>query len=61
MLPIATKKYLTDNPFYSIEEYFECIIDLWREAEYDNVRISVILILDYVIHKIMYWCVLLMY
>jgi hypothetical protein len=22
------KKYLTDKPFYSVEEYFECIIDL---------------------------------
>jgi hypothetical protein len=56
---LELKKYLTDKPFYSVEEYFECIIDLWREAQGGNVHISVILILDYVIHEIMYRCVLL--
>jgi len=25
---LQLKKYLTDKPFYSVEEYFECIIDL---------------------------------
>jgi len=58
---LQLKKYLTDKPFYSVEEYFECIIDLWLEAKYDNFCISVILILDYVIHEIMYWCVLLIF
>jgi hypothetical protein len=60
MLPIATKKiYLTDKPFYSVEEYFKYVMDLWWEAQCGNVRISFILILDYVIHEIMYQCVLL--
>jgi hypothetical protein len=56
---LQLKKYLTDKPFYSVEEYFECKIDLWWEAQSGNVRISVILILDYVIHEILYSCVLL--
>jgi hypothetical protein len=25
---LQLKKHLTDKPFYSVEEYFECIIDL---------------------------------
>jgi len=37
-------KYLTDKPFYSVEEYFECIIDLRREAQCSNVQINVILV-----------------
>jgi hypothetical protein len=55
---LQPKKYLTGKPFYS-EEYFECIIDLWQEAQCGNVRISVMLLLDYVIPEIMYRCVLL--
>jgi hypothetical protein len=43
---LQLKKYLTDKPFYSVEEYFECMTDLWWEAQCGNVRISVILILD---------------
>jgi hypothetical protein len=59
MLTIATEKiFKTDKPFYSVEEYFECKIDLWWEAQRGNVRISARLILDYVIHESMYRCVL---
>jgi hypothetical protein len=30
---VQLKKYLTGEPFYSAEEHFECIIDLWQEAK----------------------------
>jgi hypothetical protein len=53
---LQLKKHLTDKPFYSVEEYFECIIDPWLEAQCGNVRISVVLVLDYVIREIVYWC-----
>ena len=41
---LQLKIYLTDKPFYSVEEYFECIIDLWWVAQCGNVHINVILV-----------------
>jgi hypothetical protein len=30
---LQLKNYLSDKTFYSVEEYFKCILDLWQEAQ----------------------------